>query len=228
MGLSTRLAKSTPPQIPSHAIHPNSRHLFGIRQHREFYSAQDFKTDQEPLLDSFKSKPHSFYPIRAYHSEYWTLSDAAGGANVSLSAISFPGWVNKRLKIGASFPGFYLTFLTPRLARLSLLTPRLTLARASQQNTCLFHPTDGESHPSRLRASISSLVTASASRPPNFTFPSSPVRQRVLNLPSDAGESLPARQALPFPPPGRLTFPSLPIWHSEPGPPVGCRREPSG
>ncbi len=77
---------------------------------------------------------------------------------------------NKRLKIGASFPGFYLTFLTPRLVRLSLLTPCLTLARASQQNTCLFHPTDGESHPSRLRASISSLVTASASRPPNFTF----------------------------------------------------------
>ncbi len=87
---------------------------------------------------------------------------------------------NKRLKIGASFPGFYLTFLTPRLARLSLLTPCLTLASASQQNTCLFHPTDGESHPSRLRASISSQVTASASRPPNFTFPSSPVRQRVL------------------------------------------------
>ncbi len=86
---------------------------------------------------------------------------------------------NKCLKIGASFPGFYLTFLTPRLARLSLLTPCLTLARASQQNTCLFHSTDGESHPSRLRASISSQVTASASRPPNFTFPSSPIRQRV-------------------------------------------------
>ncbi len=67
MGLSTRLVKSTPPQIPSHAIHPNSRHLFGIRQHREFYSAQDFKTDQEPPLNSFykhASKPHSIYPIR--------------------------------------------------------------------------------------------------------------------------------------------------------------------
>ncbi len=67
MGLSTWLAKSAPPQIPSHAIHPNSRHLFGIRQHREFYSAQDFKTDQEPLIDSFykhTSNPHSFYPIR--------------------------------------------------------------------------------------------------------------------------------------------------------------------
>ncbi len=67
MGLSTWLAKSTPPQIPSHAIHPNSRHLFGIRQHREFYSAQDFKTDQEPPLYSFykhASKPYSIYPIR--------------------------------------------------------------------------------------------------------------------------------------------------------------------
>ncbi len=67
MGLGTWLAKSISPQIPSHAIHPNSRHLFGICQHREFYSAQDFKTDQEPLLDSFykhASKPHSIYPIR--------------------------------------------------------------------------------------------------------------------------------------------------------------------
>ncbi len=67
MGLSTRLAKSTPPQIPSHAIHPNSRHLFGIHQHREFYSVQDFKTDLEPPLNSFykhASKPHSIYPIR--------------------------------------------------------------------------------------------------------------------------------------------------------------------
>ncbi len=86
---------------------------------------------------------------------------------------------NKRLKIGASFPGFYLLQI-PRLARLSLLTPCLNLARASQPKTCLFHPAAGESHPSRLRVSISSQVTASVSRPPNFTFPSLPVRQRVL------------------------------------------------
>ncbi len=61
--------------------------------------------------------------------------------------------------------------------------PSDTLSNSGQSlpaNTCLFHPTAGESHPSRLRASISSLVTASASRPPNFTFPSSPVRQWVL------------------------------------------------
>ncbi len=89
MGLSTWLAKSTSPQIPSHAIHPNSRHLLGIRQHREFYSAQDFKTDQEPLLDSFYMHANLIAStlLDAYHSEYRTLSDTAGGANVSLLAI---------------------------------------------------------------------------------------------------------------------------------------------
>ncbi len=129
---------------------------------------------------------------------------------------------NKRLKIGASFPGFYLTFLTPCLARLSLLTPCLTLARASQQNTCLFHPTDGESHPSRLRASISSQVTASASRPPNFTFPSSPVRQRVL-----ISRRTPARASRP----DNFTFSNLLLNEAHPSDtaiskPVGRRQEP--
>ncbi len=110
---------------------------------------------------------------------------------------------NKRLKIGASFPGFYLTFLTPCLARLSLLTPCLTLARASQQNTCLFHPTDGESHPSRLRASISSQVTASASRPDNFTF-----SNLLLNEahPSDTAFSKPVGRRQEPPQPDNLTF----------------------
>ncbi len=183
---------------------------------------------------------------------------------------------------GASFPGFYLPFLTPRLARLSLLTPWtttscLTLTRASQPKTCLFHsaawrvspiqaaklpspvrwrrvppghptlpfqsspvltasldlpsdageslparqpclfhPTAGETYPSRLRASISSQVTASASQPPNFTFPSSPVRQRVLISRRMSTESLPATQ---------LTFPSSPVRHSESWAPVGRRRE---
>ncbi len=107
---------------------------------------------------------------------------------------------NKRLKIGASFPGFYLTFLTPRLAK---ALPSDTLSNSGQSlpaNTCLFHPTDGESHPSRLRASISSQVTASASRPPQlylsiFTCPTA-----SLNRPSDAGESLPDRQLYLFEP----------------------------
>ncbi len=96
---------------------------------------------------------------------------------------------NKCLKIGASFPGFCLLQI-PRLARLSLLTPCLTLARTSQPKTCLFHPAAGESHPSRLRVSISSQVTeptqkaypttlpvdCEAFRPLNFTLPSKPVQ----------------------------------------------------
>ncbi len=48
------------------------------------------------------------------------------------------------------------------------------------QKLAFFHPAAGESHPSRPRVSISGQVTASASRPPNFTFPSLPVRHRVL------------------------------------------------
>ncbi len=88
-----------------------------------------------------------------------------------------------------------------------------------------FHPAAGEFSPIQLRAAISSQVTASASRPPNFTFPSIPVRQCVLIshrtparasrpdnltfstpqpdlpsrpsifLPLEAGEVLPARQS---------------------------------
>ncbi len=81
--------------------------------------------------------------------------------------------------------------------------PSLT-PRASQQKTCLFHPAAGESHPSRLRAAISSQVTASASRSPNFTFPSLPVRQCVL---------------ISHRTPARLTHPDCEYF-----PPVGGRR----
>ncbi len=82
----------------------------------------------------------------------------------------------------------------------------------------------GESHPSRLRASISSLVTASASRLPNFTFPSLPVRQWVL-----ISHRTPARAPRPgiltfsTPRPARLTHPDREYF-----PPVGCWREPPG
>ncbi len=38
------------------------------------------------------------------------------------------------------------------------------------QTTYLFHPAAVESYPSRLQVSISSQMTASASRPINFTF----------------------------------------------------------
>ncbi len=87
--------------------------------------------------------------------------------------------------------------------------PSLT-TRASQQKTCLFHPAAGESHPSRLRAAISSQVTASASRPPNFTFPSLPVRQWVLishRTPIGRRREPPGQTTLPFPPHGRRDLP---------------------
>ncbi len=87
--------------------------------------------------------------------------------------------------------------------------PPLT-TRASQQKTCLFHPAAGESHPSRLRAAISSQVTASASRPPKFTFPSLPVRQWVLishQTPIGRRREPPGQTTLPFPPHGRRDLP---------------------
>ncbi len=90
--------------------------------------------------------------------------------------------------------------------------PSLT-TRASQQKTCLFHPAAGESHPSRLRAAISSQVTASASRPPNFTFPSLPVRQWVLishRTPIGRRREPPGQTTLPFPPTAGETYPSRP------------------
>ncbi len=97
------------------------------------------------------------------------------------------------------------------MARLPLLTPRtITYDRASQQKTCLFHPAAGESHPSRLRAAISSQVTASASRPPSFTFPSLPVRQGVLishRTPIGRRREPPGQTTLPFPPHGRRGLP---------------------
>ncbi len=165
--------------------------------------------------------------------------------------VSLPGWVNtsnKRLKVGASFPGFYFLQIT-RLARLPLLTPRtITYDRASQQKTCLFHPAAGESHPSRLQAAISSQVTASASRPPSFTFLSLPVRQWVLisrwtparaSRPDNitlknpmAGETYPSRPRVfssrrmsgRASRPHILHFMSLPVQRSESWSPVGRRR----
>ncbi len=63
----------------------------------------------------------------------------------------------------------------------------------------------GESHPSRLRASISSLVMASASRLPNFTCPTV-----SLDLPSDAGASSPGRHPYLFHPTAGEAYPSSP------------------
>ncbi len=90
------------------------------------------------------------------------------------------------------------------------------------QKTCLFDPVAGESHPSRLRASISSQVTAS--RPLNFNFPSSPVRQRVLMCRRmQARASRPDNLTFSTPRSARLTHPDCEYF-----PPVGCRREPPG
>ncbi len=105
--------------------------------------------------------------------------------------------------------------------------------------------------------SISSQVTARASRPPNFIFPSSPVRQWVLisrrtparcsrpdnltfsslllceaypsntasiELPSDVGESFPARQTYFFDP-AAFTLLSKPVRLGEPRSPDRRRRE---
>ncbi len=101
--------------------------------------------------------------------------------------------------------------------------PSLTTEPPSKK-TCLFHPAAGESHPARLRAAISSQVTASASRPPSFTFPSLPVRQWVLiSHWTPARASRPDNITFSTPRPARLTHPDREYF-----PPVGCRREPPG
>ncbi|KAF4100699.1 hypothetical protein G5714_018895 [Onychostoma macrolepis] len=83
---------------------------------------------------------------------------------------------------------------------------------AQARTTYLFHPAAGESHPTRLRASISSQMTASASRPPNFTFLSLPVRHSEPDLPPDAGERIPGQTNLPF---------QVPRWRRHPSDTVG-------
>ncbi len=123
--------------------------------------------------------------------------------------VSLPGRVNtsnKRLKIGASFPGFYLTFLTPRLARLSLLTPCLTLARASQQILLPFLPyrrrvSSIQAASFHLQSGDGECLPATQLYLSVFTCPTA-----SLNLPSDAGESLPARQPYRFHPASDLPF----------------------
>ncbi len=112
----------------------------------------------------------------------------------------------KKKKNGASCPGFYLTSLNPMLGEALSSDTLSNSGQSLPANTCLFYPTAGESHPSRLRASISSLVTASASRPPNFFLSVFTCPTASLNLPSDAGESPPARQPYLFHPTADLPF----------------------
>ncbi len=130
------------------------------------------------------------------------------------------------IKPGASFPGFLLTFPNHTLGEAppSDTANHHFWPEPPSQKTCLFHPAAGESHPSRLRASISSQVTASASRPPNFTFPSLPVRQWVLIFHrTPARASRPDELTFSTPRPARLTHPDCKYF-----PPVGCWQEPPG
>ncbi len=98
-------------------------------------------------------------------------------------------------------------------------------------NTCLFHPTAGESHPSRLRASISSLVTARAPRPDNLTFSTPrPTYLSVFTCPTQrawTSRRTPARASRP----DNLTFSNLLLNEAHPSDtaiskPVGRRQEP--
>ncbi len=133
-----------------------------------------------------------------------------GGTPMSDAAWAFPvEWIRltnalKSVRAFLAFTSFksHAWRGSPCWHRGPSLTPR-----ASQQKTCLFHPVAGESHPSRLRAAISSQVTASASRPPNFTFPSLPVRQCVLISHRTPARASWAEQTLPFPPHGRRDLP---------------------
>ncbi len=124
-----------------------------------------------------------------------------------------------------AFLAFYLPFQITRLSRLPLLTPNHYIwPEPPSQKTCLFLPAVGESHPSRLQASISRQMTASAFRPPNFTFPYLPVRQGVLiSCQMPARASRPDNLTFSTPRPARLTHPDRKYF-----PPLGCRQEPPG
>ncbi len=114
---------------------------------------------------------------------------------------------NKRFKIGASFPGFYLLQI-PHLARLSLLTPCLTLARAFQPKNLPFPPCGQRVSPIQaaschLQSGHGECLPATQLYLSVFTCPTV-----SLDLPSDAGEVLPARQPYLFHPMAGETYPS--------------------
>ncbi len=76
----------------------------------------------------------------------------------------------------------------------------------------LFHPTAGETYPSRLRVFSSCRMSARASRPPNVPFRLHLSNTASLDLPSDIGESLPDKQPYLFKPLARR---GLPIRHGD-------------
>ncbi len=128
---------------------------------------------------------------------------------------------NQRLKISASFPGFYLLQI-PRLARLSLLTPCLTLARASQPKNLPFPPCGRRVSPIQaaschLQSGHGVCLPATQLYLSVFTCPTV-----SLDLPSDAGEVLPARQHYLFQPTAGETYPSRPRVFSSRWTPARC------
>ncbi len=84
----------------------------------------------------------------------------------------------------------------------------------------LFHPTAGETYPSRPQVFSSPWMSARASRPPNLPFRLYLSNTASLDLPSDAGECLPARQPYLFKPVARR---GLPIRHGDSETTVGRR-----
>ncbi len=116
----------------------------------------------------------------------------------------------KRLKIGASFPDFYFLQIT-RLARLPLLTPRTITYDQSLPAKNLPFPSCGR-RVSPIQAASYHLQSGHGECLPAtqlyfsvFTCPTV-----SLDLPSDAGESLPARQPYLFHPTAGETYPSRP------------------
>ncbi len=116
-------------------------------------------------------------------------------------------------------------FINPVQAFLALLTcPNHTLGEAPpsdtanhhfwpeppSQKTCLFHPAAGESHPSRLRASISSQVTGECLPATQLYLSVFTCPTVSLDLPSDAGASPPARRPYLFHPTAGEAYPSRP------------------
>ncbi len=141
------------------------------------YEPTSYAADNRQTCFAFNSRKCIRHRCRYLH-----ICSFCGGAHArSVCPVSkaankkYKNYLSTPVNISRLATGFYFLQIT-HLARLPLLTPRtITYDRASQQKTCLFHPAAGESHPSRLRAAISSQVTASASRPPSFTFLSLPV-----------------------------------------------------
>ncbi len=107
---------------------------------------------------------------------------------------------NKRLKVGARFPGFYFLQIT-HLARLRLLTPRTITYDQSLPAKNLPFPSCGrrvspiQAASCHLQSGHGECLPATQLYLSVFTCPTV-----ILDLPLDAGESLPARQPYLFHP----------------------------